>query len=165
MKAKKAILIILAVVVLLAVGVFSVSIATGNFFFTTKYYPTALQAYNAEPPSVAGHRDVEAASEVGLVSLDAETALFIGALDENRFSVSEMEVKNGQYAAKGTVFFYDLRQDADGAERNQTHAADGDVEWAVQYSREEADRMADGATIHSFTYLNGEEILVVVYTN
>lgn len=151
------------IVILVLIGVFSVSISMGGFFFTTKYYNTPIDAYNADAAYSPLYGDTKVRKEIGTKVLDGETCLFIGEVDENRFIINEMDVKNGRYASKGTTFFYDLREGSDGTNRNQTNTSNGYVKWAVLYSQEETERLSDVASAELYACSNGQNIYLVLY--
>ena len=153
--------IVIFIFILVLLGVFSVSINSGNFFFTTKYYKTPIEAYNANCTS-----DVTADSEIGIVNLDNKNCLFIGEMDENRFVVSEMEINDGKYADKGTTVFYDLREESDGIiGRHKTNITDGYIQWSVVYSQSEVEKLSDVLSVESYTISSGHIIYFVIYDN
>lgn len=162
---KQKIGIVVAIVILLFIGIFSVTLSKGNFFFTTKYYSKAIDAYNAECTYNAVYGDTTVEKEIGLFLLDNENCLFIGEINENCFAVNEMKIKNGRYASEGSTFFYDLREPSDRANSNSTNTANGCVKWAAVYSQEEIDQLSNAASVDSFTNTNGCDIYIVMYKN
>lgn len=154
------------VFILVLLGVFSVSIYLGDFFFTTKYYKTPIEAYNADSTYNPTYGDAAADREIGVVSLDDSNCLFIGELNEDCFVVAEMAVKDGRYAAKGMSVFYDLSEESDGMNGSyQTNIADGYVRWAVMYSQSEVEKLSDVLSVESYMHSNGHIIYLVIYNN
>ena len=114
------------VIICFMVGIFSFTISTGDFFFTTKYYKKPLSAYNAS----SAYND-RAEREIGLLMLDSENCLFIGELDDNGFVVNEMILKKRGYVSKGRTFFYDFGDSSGETSKNSTAVSNGQVNWGV----------------------------------
>ena len=159
MKKHKAIL----VGFLFVIGIFSISISTATFFFTTKYYSSPLIAYNETAGYNAIYGETVACNQLGLFLLDNETCLFLGELDENRFVVNEMYIKDKKYASNGSSVFYDLRESSDGLNRNSTQTASGCVEWSIAYTQEEINTLINILSIKTYTLTSGCEVHLVIY--
>ena len=88
--------------------------------------------------------------------LDDETGLFIAKLYDdqvynNRIVIDEMKIKNGRYVSKGISSLCDLN-DEDRIENlpiETTKTMNGHVSWSVLYSREEAEKLPNVASINS----------------
>ena len=116
-KYKSKILIVAAIIVAaFVVGLFSCSITIGDFFFTTKYFKTPIDAYNDYATIHAIYGNTRAEKEIGLLLLDDETGLFIAKLYDdqvynNRIVIDEMKIKNGRYVSKGISYLCDLNDE------------------------------------------------------
>ncbi len=155
--------VLVIVVILFFVGVFSVTFSFGDFFFTTKYYKTALEAYNADCAFSPGYGDTEAESTIGFAKLDEGIGLFIGELDEHSFVINEMVLKDGKYASNGTSLIYDLREESDGQSKNQTVTSSKTINWAVLYSQAEIDVLSDIESVEIYTHSSGNNIYFAIY--
>ena len=156
-KYKSKILIVAAIIVAaFVVGLFSCSITIGDFFFTTKYFKTPIDAYNDYATIHAIYGNTRAEKEIGLLLLDDETGLFIAKLYDdqvynNRIVIDEMKIKNGRYVSKGISSLCDLN-DEDRIENlpiETTKTMNGHVSCSVLYSREEAEKLPNVASINS----------------
>lgn len=155
--------ILIVIAILFVIGVFSITISTGNFFFATKYYKTPIEAYNSNSTYDAILGDTSAKIEVGILMLDDDTCIFIGEIDENCFVADEMSVKDNRYASKGYSIFYNLREESDGMNKNSTKISNGYVEWAVLYSQEDVDKLLNVDSTKIYTLTTGDNIYVVLY--
>ena len=147
---------IIIVILLFILGVFSISISTGNFFLTTEYYKTPIEAYNVDGSYNAVYGDTSVKREVGLISLDNNTCLFIGEIDKNNFVVSELDVKNDKYSSKGIRYFYDSNEMLNNLEVNLTKLSTGYVNWSI-LNKSDAESVANAFSTKSFTLSNGKE--------
>lgn len=68
--------VIIIVAVLFLIGIFSITMSSNDFFLTTKYYETPLDAYNADSAYSAIHGETKADREIGVFMLD-EKMLFL----------------------------------------------------------------------------------------
>lgn len=154
--------IIIIVIFFFIVGIFSISISTSDFFFTTKYYKTPIKAYNADSTYDALYGNTSVQKEIGRISLDNKTCLFVGEIDENNFVVNEMDVKNGKYSSKGISYFYDSSETLDDTKGNVTTISNDYVKWNIFYSKSNAESIANAFSIKSFTLSNGIEFYIVL---
>ena len=165
---KKTGVIIAGILILFLVGIFSVSISTGSFFFTTKYFRTPLQAYNdfgGDFDPIIGNTFAE--KELLFVPLDEKNGLFVGEVDKNRFVVCEIAIKNGKYASKGwsgvydiDATYYDLDESIDGW--NKTSVTDGSVYWLIADEQEETETPYVKSA-EAFTHSSGKTFYLVFY--
>jgi len=108
------------VIALFVIGVFTITVSVGGFFFSNDYHATPLEAYNANAGFDAINGDTTATKEIGVVMLDETTYLFFGEIDSTRFVVEEMDKKENQYASKGNLLIYNLDDESDGDSKNIT---------------------------------------------
>lgn len=155
--------IVIIVVSLFIIGVFSVSVSTGNFFFATKYYKTPLKAYNAGAAYDAVYGNTKASKEIGLLNFDDKNALFLGELTENSFVAAQMKLKDGRYAAEGTAIFYDFNEDSNLSNYNQTDTVNGHKKWAITYDKSDTENLSGVSHVESYRHSNGAEIYIVIF--
>lgn len=156
--------IILIVVFLFIVGIFSFSISTGNFFFTTKYYDNPIEAYNADSTYNALYGNTSVKKEIGRIILDNKTYLFIGEIDNNNFVVNEMDVKNSKYSSKGINYFYDISEISEDTVENVTNISNGCVKWNVSYKKPKIEIVSNTLSVETFTLSDGRNFYVVLET-
>ena len=158
MKNKK----VLIVIFLFIVGIFSISISTDNFFFTTKYYKTPIEAYNSDGTYHAIYGDTSAKKEVGLILLDNKTCLFIGEIDNNNFVVSELDVKKDKYSSRGMRYYYDINEVSYTTDENVTKISNGIIKWGIYYNKSQAESVSNAFSIKSFALSNENEFYLVL---
>lgn len=153
------------IAILFLIGIFAVSISSGNFFFTTKYHKTAIEAYNAESTFDAVYGDTTASKQIGIAELDSETVIFLGELNEKCFVVDIMATKDGRYASKGPRCFYDLKEQSDGLYKNQTETSSGQISWSILYSKSETEKLTNVKSLKTYNTSDGDSIYLAIFNN
>ena len=159
MKKKKVALLLLIGIL---IGVFSIAVSVNHFFFTTKYYKTPLEAYNADCTYSAIDGITEASKEIGVFTLDKENALFLGELTTDRFLVAEMALKDGKYALKGTTFFYDFSDESKDLNYNQTQIITGHIKWLIVYNQTDVETLSHVLSVKEYYHSGGSVIYLVL---
>ena len=153
--------VVIIVLVLLIVCFGAITITTENFFFSTKYYTKAIDAYNETAQYDIALGSTKAKIQLGIITLDKKTCLFVGGIDNNHFVVNEMDVKDGKFSSKGMSYFYDLRENDDGSNKNTTTVSNGMLDWSVLYTESKLSNI-DNNTTYSFD-VSQSTIYIVVF--
>ena len=161
-KRNKIIILIIITVLLLAVTV-PVTIQLKDHFFSTNYYESPLDAYNAECGLDAVYGDISAHKEIGVLKLDEENSLFLGELSQDVFILAEMSVKKNKYAYKGAVTFYDTDYKFDVNGYSQTETNSGSIKWIVAYDKKDLDKISAEINISKYVRNDGSDVYIAVY--
>ncbi|KIR01500.1 hypothetical protein P261_00314 [Lachnospiraceae bacterium TWA4] len=147
------------------IGINSITIRNPNFFLTTKYFKSPLDAYNdVATYNYAEGKDGSAESEIGIVKISDSNVLFIGKVDDENFVVSEMQTKNGQFVVSGANYIIDLNVELNSNDREiiKTKTDSGIIEWSI--TLKESDIPSDeNISVEQFPFGSDHTIFFVIY--
>lgn len=113
----------------------------GKFFFTTKYYKTATQAFSAEYTPVGYTNPIEINHQLDVIQIDDENCLFLAITNNGELLMAQMICKNKKFAYMGNYCLYDSESvdeylDNEGFVKNTIRLyhngkADGDFNWSI----------------------------------
>ncbi|MBO4732975.1 MAG: hypothetical protein J5662_00720 [Clostridia bacterium] len=165
---KKIAIIAVSVIALILIGIITgvipFTVQLKDFFFSTEYYNTPVEAYNAENSIDATFGDISAKSEIGLFKLDSENALFLGDLSNGFFVVAEMKIKDNKYAYAGTRSVYEIQDDmnVNGKSYDRTKIAGGYVKWSIVYKESDIEKFDDVTRSEHYKNAEGRDIFLVL---
>lgn len=155
--------VVTVIVVLVLIGVFSITISLKDFFFTTKFYKEPLSAYNAEAQYDPIYGDTTVNESIGLFEIDNENALFIGELTRDKFLVAEMKIKDNKYAFEGTAYFYSRSDVFDENNYNLSETKNGTLKWEVINSKKDVEKLQNVRVVKEYSMSDGLPIFLVVF--
>ena len=158
--------IVIVSVILIFIVLISIELSFGNFFYTKKYYDTAIEAYNNNCTYDAALGETKANKEIGLFVLSDEHSLFLGQINEDRLVVAEMHVKNGRYAFKGTSMIYN-REDLTEmtVDHNTTNTENGYVRWSILNDETKINDLLNVHSVRSYEVFETDTIYLLTYTD
>lgn len=164
-KPKKLILflvVIAAVAVLFATGVFSVSVSTGDSFFSSKYYVDPMKAYKADGGIDHVKGDTSVKEQLGLVVLDESSAVFLGKVNDERFVVAELAVKDDKYAYKSEAL-YEVANIRGNIDVQTTKTSEVTITWGVTCEKEEIEKVRNVMLVEEFSLNDSTDIYIIVF--
>ncbi len=136
----------------------------GKFYFTTKYYKTAKQAFEHENDTV----NFEIKKSVDVLQIDSDNGLYFAVTKDKKLLVAPMLCRNGKFAGGWDHCLYDAEHD-DCTENGKLvmnnqylyHRikADGTYQWAIVY---DAENLPQDRRYQEYTP-NGFQKFFVVY--
>ena len=147
-------LFILAAVIVLLLGV---TVSTGNFFFSTDYYKTPLEAYNESMITNP------AISQIGYLDIGGNAGLFIGEIDKDTFVIADMDVKGGRYSHKSLTSFYQSDYKFNPAYYEKIKTQSGTVKYTAAYNKDDLKKLKCDYMVKQYKTPSGQEIYIAVF--